>query len=242
MKTTSFLALTALVLSGCSSDSSSVTIPDDLPDVAAAAFTSPTNITNTYYGPGAGQTYVYVGGEPGSIPTEEIRTERRATTKTVMGVNCIIHHDVVYLNGIIIEDTDDWLAQDDNGNLWYFGELAKNYDDSGNFLDNDGSWESGVDNALPGYWLPANPVVGQAYHQEFYHNEAEDQAEVLAVGETVTIGLGTYQNCVVTKDFSRFESNIYEKKYYAPGIGEIKEEEFDNGVLIEVIELTQIIP
>jgi hypothetical protein len=158
-----------------------------------------------------------------------------------MGITCIIHHDVVYQDGVLIEDTDDWLGQDDSGNLWYFGEAVKNYDDEGNFLDNEGAWEAGVDGALPGYWMPANPEVGDSYYQEYLEGKAEDQAEVLEVGVSVTIGLGTYQNCLVTRDFTLLEPGVYEKKYYAPGIGFIKEEKYEDDTLVEELELFEIL-
>lgn len=236
------------ILGGCSNNDDESNngnelnnLPENLPDVEEASFPNPTEITNNYYGPPEGTTYVYEGGEPEMEPDEEIRISLRNSTKEVMGVTCIIQHDVVYIDDIIIEDTDDWLAEDSEGNIWYFGEDVKNYDESGDFLDSDGSWEAGVDDALPGYWLPANPSVGQKYYQEYYEDEAEDQAEVLAIDETVTIGLGTYENCLVTKDFNPLEPDIYEKKYYAPGVGLIKEEEFENDELVETVELVEII-
>jgi hypothetical protein len=158
----------------------------------------------------------------------------------VNGITCIIHNDIVYLEGIVIEDTDDWLAQDDAGNLWYMGEFVENYHDDGSFADNEGSWEAGVDDALPGYWMAANPQPGESYMQEYLQGEAEDYAEVVGF-ESVTIVLGTYDNCLVTRDINPFEPDVYELKYYASGIGFIKEEKFDDGVLEEVVELVEII-
>ncbi len=211
-----------------------------LPNVDSAIFTNPTTITNPYYGPGVGEVYVYEGGEVGSSPEEEIRVERRLTTKTVLGITCMIQRDVVYEDGEIVEDTDDWLAQDDDGNLWYMGELSKNYED-GELDNTDGSWESGVDGALPGYWIPGDPQVGDIYYQEFLDGEAEDYGEVIDIGVTVTIDLGVYTNCLVTKDVNPYESDEYEYKYYAPGIGLLKEEVYeDDGELIEVVELVEI--
>lgn len=239
------LAITLCV--NCSSDDNGNgsdnggSLPDNLPDIEAAVFTNPTTITNTYYGPPAGQTYIYEGGEVGLEPEEEIVLERGTSTKLVRGVTCIVQIDKVYLDGILIEDTDDWLAQDDDGNIWYFGEESLNYDDEGNYLDNDGSWEAGVDDAWPGYWLPANPMVGMEYYQEYYEDEAEDEGEVVAVGQTVEIGLGTYTDCLKTMDFTDLEPDEYEYKYYAPGIGLIKEEKYEDGELTEIVELVEII-
>ena len=216
-------------------------LPDTLPNVEGATFSGPTVIDHPYYGPPAGATYVYSGGEVGMPPEEEIRIERLASNKLVMEVPCIVQRDVVWVDGIILEDTEDWIAQDDLGNLWYFGEFVKNYDEEGNFLNNDGSFEAGTDGALPGYWLPATFSVGMEYYQEYYKGIAEDQAEVVATGETVTIGLGTYSDCIITKDINPSEPEVYELKYYAPGIGFIKEEKFEDNVLVETSELTEII-
>jgi len=242
MKTVIFTVITVVIMLGCSNDDP-VYFQETMksPNVEKATFSSPTTITNKYYGPAAGVIYVYEGGEVGMNPLEAIKIERRITTKVIMGITCIIQHDIVYLKEVLVEDTDDWLAQDDEGNLWYFGEFVKNYDDAGNFIDNSGSWEYGVSGALPGYWMPANPTLGKSYYQEYYKGYAEDKAKVIAVDETVTIDLGTYENCIVTKDFTRFEPNVYEKKYYAPGIGLIKEESFEAGELTEVVVLTHII-
>jgi len=213
--------------------------PAPLPDINAAV-SEPTTITNPYYGPGTNQIYVYVGGEVGVDPEEEIRIERRSQTKQVMGITCIIHHDVVLLDGVLIEDTDDWLAQDDQGNLWYMGEFVENFEDDGTFADNDGSWEAGVDGALPGYWLSANPQPGDRYMQEYWPGEAEDFAGVEGFA-TVNIALGQFTDCLITRDINPFEENVYELKYYAPGIGFIKEEKYENGQLTELVELIEII-
>ena len=221
-------------------------IPDELPDVNEAEFSNPTNITNPYYGPPAGYIYEYQGYEleDGELPdeaSEVIYIERRAETRVVMGINSIIQRDYVMEDGVILEDTDDWLAQDDDGNLWYMGELSKNYDEDGNFIGTEGSWEAGVDGALPGYWLPADPFVGQVYYQEWYEGEAEDYAEVIAINETVETDLGIFENVLVTKDINPFEEDVYELKYYAPGTGFIKEEKYEDGELVEVVFLTGII-
>ncbi len=238
-----YLLSFTVFLQGCSKDENSSNpdaLPDNLPKVGEATFSQPTVITNPYYGPPTGKSYIYQGGELGAPPEEEIRIERRTSTKVVMGVTCIIQQDVVRIDDILIEDTDDWIAQDDEGNLWYFGEFVKNYDEEGNFSDNDGSFESGVDGALPGYWFPANPMVGMEYYQEYAVGIAEDRAEVIAVGETVSIGLGTFTDCVVTRDINPFEPKVFENKYYAPGIGFIKEEKFEDNELVETVELIEI--
>ncbi|MEH0154400.1 hypothetical protein V6R21_09670 [Limibacter armeniacum] len=222
-------------------DTTSTMLPEDLPDITEATFTNPTDITNTYYGPPVGSVYIYEGGEIGEDAEESIRLERSSETREVMGITTIIQNDQVFVDSILVENTDDWLAQDDDGNVWYFGEAVENFDEEGNFLDSAGAWEAGVDGALPGYWLPANPEVGQTYYQEYYEGEAEDQAEVVSLDTTITIGLGTYENCLVTKDINPFEEDVYELKFYAPNVGLIKEEKYEgDDELVEVVELVEI--
>ncbi len=234
--------LVALCWLGCSNSEEPIvsTPPAPLPDINLAVFSDPTAISNTYYGPSNDQTYVYQGGEMNMDPEEEIRIERLTQTRSVMGITAIIHQDLVWVDGVLIEDTDDWLAQDDEGNLWYLGEFVENYDDNGDFVDNDGSWEAGVANAQPGYWMPANPQAGDRYMQEFLPGEAEDYAEVEGF-QSVTIGLGTYDNCLVTRDVNPFEPDVYELKFYAPGIGMIKEEKYEQNELVEEVMLVEII-
>ncbi|MFD0975204.1 hypothetical protein [Salinimicrobium gaetbulicola] len=220
-------------------------LPDGIPAFGDATFSNPTNITNPYYGPSADAFYEYEvyeveDGEIGEEAVETIWIERRTETKEVMGIMTVIQHDVVYVDGIIVEDTDDWLAQDNSGNLWYMGELSKNYDEMGNFIDDEGSWEAGVDGALPGYWLPADPIVDQFYYQEYYQGEAEDYAEVIAVGETVEVNGVTYENVLKTRDVNPFEPEVFEYKYYASGTGLIKEEAYEDGELVEIVVLTAI--
>lgn len=229
---------------GC--DNGEGALPEGLPNFDTAEFSNPTIITNPFYGPSSYaiyeyETYEVENGEIGEEPVEHISLEQMNGTKTVMGIQVVIQHDVVSVDGVVVEDTFDWLAQDDSGNLWYMGENVKNYDETGNFLNTEGSWEAGVDGALPGYWLPADPYLGQFYYQEYYRGEAEDFAEVVALDETVTIDMGTYEHVLVTKDVNPFEPEIYELKYYAPGTGLIMEEGYENGELVEVVVLSGIL-
>ncbi len=116
-----------------------------------------------------------------------------------MGVNTIVVWDRVWLNDELIEDTKDWYAQDKYGNVWYFGEDSKEYED-GKVVSTEGSWEAGVDNAKPGIIMKANPVIGESYRQEYYKGEAEDMADVVALGVKVKVKYGSFSDCLQTRD------------------------------------------
>jgi hypothetical protein len=65
--------------------------------------------------------------------------------------------------------------------------------------------------------------VGDAYRQEYYEDEAEDMAEVLSLNESVSVPYGSFENCLKTQEWTPLEPDVVENKYYAPGVGVIKE-------------------
>ena len=123
----------------------------------------------------------------------------------------------------IVEDTFDWFAQDKYGNVWYVGESVDNYI-GGVLVSHAGSWEWGVDGALPGIIMWADPSahVAEKYRQEYYVGKAEDMGQVLSVNESLTVPFGSFDQVLKTLDFSNIESG-QEQKFYAPGLGLLKE-------------------
>jgi hypothetical protein len=161
--------------------------------------------------------------------------------RTVMGVEAIVVHDVVETeDGEPIEDTYDWFAQDDDGNVWYFGEDTTAYHDG--VATKAGSWEAGVNGALPGIVMPATPqVTGIGYRQEYLAGEAEDMGQVIAVSGDVTSPAGTFDDVIVTRDWTPLEPETVEQKTYARGVGLVHETKTvgpDTGEFVELVEFT----
>jgi hypothetical protein len=136
-------------------------------------------------------------------------------------VPATVVRDQVFLNGELEEDTFDWFAQDRHGNVWYFGEKTAEYA-NGKVASTAGSWEGGVDGALPGIIMLADPQVGDVYRQEFYKGQAEDVGEVTGVGGSITVPLGTFTDILVTEEWTPLEPNVRERKTYVPGIGVVE--------------------
>ena len=141
-----------------------------------------------------------------------------ARTRVVMGIETRVVHDVVTEDGELVEDTYDWYAQDADGNVWYFGEDTKEFED-GKVATTAGSWEAGVDGAQPGVLLPGEPEVGLAYRQEYDAGNAEDAAEVLSLDEKAEVPLGTFDGVLMTKESTPLEPDVLEHKFYARGVG-----------------------
>jgi hypothetical protein len=203
-----------------------------LPDFHAATFEPGASIDNPYFPLERGTIRTYAGSkaDPDTGETETESNDLFATFETakVFGVDTTVIRDVVYKNGRLAEDTVDWYAQDTDGNLWYFGEIVINYeyDDAGNFTgtNNGGAWKAGVDGARPGWAMPAEPGFGPAYYLEYALGVAEDESLPVGLDETVTIDQGQYENVLKVVDSSVLNPDGVEFKYYAPGVGEIREE------------------
>jgi hypothetical protein len=127
--------------------------------------------------------------------------------------------EILGITGKHEETTNDWFAQDDNGNVWYMGEFTTDLSNKGS---HEGSWEAGVKGAKAGIVMEAKPNVGDTYNQEFAKGVAEDKGTVLSLNKTVSVPSGTFSNVLKTKDFSPLEPDIVENKYYAQHVGQVK--------------------
>ncbi len=90
-------------------------------------------------------------------------------------------------------------------------------------VSTEGSWEAGVDGAMPGVLMLAEPVVGVTYQQEFAEDVAEDMARVLSLKKSVEVPYGAFDECLMTAEWTHLEPGAREFKYYAPGVGLVLE-------------------
>ncbi|MBC8046973.1 MAG: hypothetical protein H7Y00_09280 [Fimbriimonadaceae bacterium] len=185
------------------------------------------DVTNPYFPLEIGDTLFYKTTvvEDGETIIEDSYIAITDEVKIIAGISCVVLHDVVTIDGVLFEDTYDWHVQDIYGNVWYFGEDTKKYAPDGSF-STEGSFEHGVDGAVGGMFMLADPGahIGRGYKQEDYPGHAQDRAKVISTTETVTIGLGTFTNCVKTEETSPLAPGELAVKYYAPGIGQIYSE------------------
>jgi len=209
-----------------------------------ADFDSPVN--NLYFPKAVGTTYVYGAEEDDELIVNEIMIT--AGTVDILGVSCNVIYDVEWLwveekgAWYLIEETYDWHAWDNYGNVWYFGEetYERIYDEDWNWIDTstEGSWKAGVGGALPGIVMLADPIPGMCYEQEYYEDEAEDMGKVLRLNASVSVEYGDYDDCLKTKEWTPLERGQVEHKYYAPGLGLVLVEELkEKTVLVELVAI-----
>lgn len=199
---------------------------------------SPTLITNPYWPLYVGATYGYravtddeceynklivtndiyaVEVEDGVFVDTRVVRDQEWVTEMDDDGNCVIE------TAELLEDTLDYYAQDDEGNIWYFGEdtYAKDDEEGECAIVTDGSWLAGqpvgdpkVDPAVAGIVMLDKPKSGDRYQQEYLEDEAEDMAAVLRLNASVSIDVGEYTGCLVTKEWTTLEPGSIEHKYY----------------------------
>lgn len=231
MKATQLLVLAAAVTCAgglsVASAATSQSAPgggDAAPD--ASSFDQP--IANAYFPLEPGTVTRYRGSDDGESFRERVVVTSR--TRVIQGVTTTVVRDVVRrADGSLAESTRDWYAADDAGNVWYFGEATATYDDKGHVESREGSWQAGVDGARAGMIMPADPSPTDAFRQELYRGEAEDQAWVVQRGATTTVPYGTLHDVVRTFEWSRLEKDVVSTKLYAPGLGIVRERDVSGG-------------
>ena len=185
------------------------------PTIEPSNFT--TKIDNPYFPLTPGTRTIYEATTQDGL--QRTTTEVTRDTKNIMGVGTVVVHDTVTIDNEPFEDTLDWYAQDRDGNVWYFGEATKEFKDGS--ADTAGSFEAGVNGALPGVIMPGHPHVGDQYRQEYAKGVAEDTGEVLDLtGSETTPLTWAVTNLLVTRDSDLLDPTAPgENKYFARGIG-----------------------
>jgi hypothetical protein len=229
--------LAAVSIAACGGDTGSTTAADggasartggslhrDLPQGREPVTLDPADfsvtIDNPYWPMKPGSRWVYRATDATAVEEKVVVTVTNRTRMIANGIKARVVRDVVTVKGKPVEITDDWYAQDTAGNVWYLGEAVRNYE-NGKLVDRAGSFEAGVDGAQPGIAMPAKPVAGLSYRQEYYKGEAEDKAAVITVGqEQVKVPYGSFNKGVLmTRDLVPTEPKVQELKFYAPGVG-----------------------
>ena len=145
-------------------------------------------------------------------------------TRDVAGVTTTVVTDVVTdEDGEVVEETEEWFAQDRAGNVWSFGEDVVEQHGRGR-ADTGGSWEAGVDGAEAGIAMLARPRRGDGYQQELAPGRAEDRATIVSLDESRDVGAGSYDGLLLIEVSTPLEPGLVEHEYYARGTGLVVEE------------------
>lgn len=190
----------------------------------AGNFTNPTKIDNQWLPLKPGRQWVHEGSTTDKGETFSHRIEFTVTdlTKEIAGVKTVVALVVDYAENEVVEKEIAFYAQDDDGNIWFFGEYPEEYDD-GKLVEAP-TWLAGIDGAKAGIKMMANPQPGtSSYFQGWGPGVGwTDYARVEKIGEKTCVPVDCYENVLVIAESSLDEKNAYQIKYYAPGVGNVR--------------------
>ena len=172
----------------------------------------------------------YITMQPGRVlklrnGTDTLTVTILPDTLEVDGVRVGILEERETKDGTLVEISRNFFATDKNTrDVYYFGEDVDNYKD-GKIISHDSAWRAGVRGARFGLMIPGTPTVGQRFYQEIAPKVAMDRVEVVSINETVKTPAGTFEHCVHLRETTPLEGDV-SHKFYAPGVGMIKDDEF----------------
>ena len=239
----SSLTLAAVLVAPAPVAARTVSIP-----FSAANFSHPLDITNTYFPLIAGTTFTSKADTHGGCEVDV--TTVTYGTRVIDGVTTRVVHDQVFDGDTcttspeaLTEETLDYYAQDNVGDVWYMGEDTFICQGAGSCTPQKGGWIGGVNGAQPGIIMLANPQSGDSYKQEYLAGVAQDQGLVTSVGITAKMTRSdayqsSYNNCILTKEWSVLEHGAIEFKSYCPSLGVVQTVEHHGKITYS--ELTSI--
>ena len=206
------------------SGSNEVSLTDRLPHNAESAtstkFSHPTTVDNPYFGVTGVDYRLYLGKEEGEpLRIEVAPTGKNKTLKWKGGETPAAISQFTATSGrSLLEIAVDWFAQDDAGNVWYFGEDVWNYE-KGRVANTDGSWTAGVDGP-PGMIMPGEPSVGQRFNPENIPGNVFETVDVKTMDASYKLTSGKRLNGVVELH-ETLSDGMEEFKLYARGYGNV---------------------
>ena len=206
------------------SGSNEVSLTDRLPHNAESAsatkFSDPTIVVNPYFGVTGVDYRLYLGKEEGEpLRIEVAPTGKNKTLKWKGGeTSAAISQFTATSDRSLLEIAVDWFAQDDAGNVWYFGEDVWNYE-KGRIANTDGSWTAGVDGP-PGMIMPGEPSVGRRFNPENIPGNVFETVDVKTIDASYKLTNGKRLNGVVELH-ETLSDGMEEFKLYARGYGNV---------------------
>jgi hypothetical protein len=154
----------------------------------------------------------------GLFTDELVRVTVLPETETVAGVQTRVMEEYEAKDGRVVEISRNFFAQTASGYVCYFGEDVDIYDSEGNVASHLGAWRADGDRNMPGIFMPPEPTVGLAFPQEIAPGVAEDEAMITALGGSVDVPAGSFDDTVTIVDRNPLDGSS-DQKVYARGIG-----------------------
>jgi hypothetical protein len=217
-------------------------------DFDPAHFTNSTEVTNPWFPlvPGTRFTWKGHATDGGERVDRGVVFTVTDLTKVVDGVRTIVAWDRDYNDGELEEVELAFFAQDDDGNVWHFGQYPEELD--GNKIVKTPTWIAGLHGARAGIEMQALPRLDTPSYAEGWGGSDvnwTDRGQVYQLGQEVCIPADCYTDVLAIDEFNPDEPGAHQLKYYAADVGGIrvgwrgsKEEEREVLVLVSLEHLS----
>jgi hypothetical protein len=190
-----------------------------------ANFTNSTAIDNVWMPMRPGTRWVLEGtavDDEGNELTRRIDFTITDLTKEIEGVNTVVAWIVDYNDGEVVEKEVAFYAQDNDGNVWYFGEHPEEFE-NGEFVKAS-PWIHGIEDAQAGVKMVTDPKPGISSYYQGWGPAVEwsDYGTIEQIGQEACVPVDCYPDVLVIAESSLGEGDAYQLKYYAQGVGEVK--------------------
>ncbi len=207
---------------GSNGNGGGATCPQTTVDIAVcnSATGGPFSLTidNAFFPLVVGTQFVLEGTVDGELVRLVITVLNQ--TQNVDGVITRVLEERETADGVLVEVSLNYFAQAPDGTVCYFGEDVDIYDETGtNVVSHEGAWHAGVDGAVSGIFMLADPQVGDIYANEFAPGVAEDQTKVTALGDQIVIPAGTFDDTLSTEECNPLAGAEKDTKTFARNIG-----------------------
>jgi hypothetical protein len=188
-------------------------------------FSVPTLVDNRMFPLVPGTEFSYTGriSEGGHSTPHTVVFTVSSLTKVIHGVTTVIAWDRDFLEGKLQEQELAFFAQDNQGNVWNFGEYPEEYS-RGKFTGAPSTWIRGTGDAYGGIHMLARPVDGATYREGLVPSiEFDDVSKVSLTGQTTCMRSGCFRNVLVVDETSPNDPvSGHQIKYYSPGVGLVR--------------------
>jgi hypothetical protein len=205
-----------------------------------------TEIDNTWFPLTPGTQFVYEGraNRGGGVLPHRVVFTVTDLTKVIDGVRTVVMWDRDINEGVLSEQEVTFHAQDDDGNVWNFGEYPEEYE-NGEFVGAPSTWLAGNGRSQAGILMRAEPRTGETGYLQGWAPEVEfrDRAFVSRTGQKKCVPHKCYEDLLVVDETSPLEpADGHQLKYYARGVGNVLVEprggtEQETLVLVDVVTL-----
>jgi hypothetical protein len=219
------------LLVGCGSSAPGPAATRTAPAAAAThaagngTFSHPLAVDNPMFPLAAGTQFTYQGRivEGGESKPHSVTFTVTDLTKMVDGVQTVVAWDRDFLEGELQEQELAFFAQDDQGNVWNFGEYPEEYD-GGKFTGAPSTWVRGVDGAYGGIHMLSQPRAGMKYREGLVPAiEFDDVSAITRTGQQTCLAGTCYKQVLVVDETSPNDpTSGHQIKYYSPPTGLIQ--------------------